>query len=183
MRTRISRALPWLQGLPGVAAGLFLARVTLEVTHRPWPGTLVVAVAVLAAALGFFLGRRLTSRLQLFVIGHLSFVILLIYVFWPRRDLLAAASVALLAVLVWGLSGKQPNLSRRIEPWTDLAIFAVALAIYWATLARDVIPADAGEFQLAAALLGVPHPPGYPLYTLIGHLFIRLIPWATRPTG
>lgn len=154
-----------------MAVGLFLARVAFEATRRPWPGALVVAGTLLAAALGLFFSRhRMTVRLW-------PFVILLIYVFWPWRDLLVAAGLALLAVLVWLLSALRPVVPHRVESWGDLATFAIALAVYWATLAHDVLPADAGEFQLAAALLGVAHPPGYPLYTLVGHLFIRLIPW------
>lgn len=36
---------------------------------------------------------------------------------------------------------------------------------------------DSGDLQTAAATLGIAHPPGYPLYTLLGHVFIRLTPW------
>jgi len=61
----------------------------------------------------------------------------------------------------------------------DGATFAIALFAYVATVAPGLLPADAGEFQLTAALLGVPHPPGYPLYTMLGHLFIRLLPIGT----
>jgi hypothetical protein len=38
-----------------------------------------------------------------------------------------------------------------------------------------VLPADSGEFQLAGAVLGIAHPPGYPLYTMLARLF-TLIP-------
>jgi hypothetical protein len=61
----------------------------------------------------------------------------------------------------------------------DGIVFAVALVAYAVTVAPDVLPADFGEFQLVAARLGVAHPPGFPLYTLSGHLFIRLLPWGT----
>jgi len=61
----------------------------------------------------------------------------------------------------------------------DGALFLVALLVYVGTAAPDVLPADAGEFQLVAALLGVAHPTGFPLYTMLGHLFIRLLPWGT----
>ncbi len=64
--------------------------------------------------------------------------------------------------------------------WTpalaDSVTFIIALIAYVVTAVPGLLPADAGEFQLAAALLGVPHPPGYPLYTMLGHLFIRLLP-------
>jgi hypothetical protein len=36
---------------------------------------------------------------------------------------------------------------------------------------------DAGEFQTAAAVLGIAHPPGYPGYILLGHL-VCLLPFA-----
>ena len=42
-------------------------------------------------------------------------------------------------------------------------VFIAALLLYILTLAPSVLPADAGEFQLVAATLGVAHPPGYPL--------------------
>lgn len=48
------------------------------------------------------------------------------------------------------------------------------LALYLHTLARDLLPADNGEFQLVAAQLGLAHPPGFPLYTLLAHAVTRL---------
>jgi len=54
------------------------------------------------------------------------------------------------------------------------AVFLVAFALYTATLLPDVLPADGGEFQLVAATAGVAHPPGYPLYTMLGWLAAHL---------
>ena len=48
------------------------------------------------------------------------------------------------------------------------------LALYAATLPRTVVLEDDGLFLMAGVHLGVAHPPGYPLYTLIVHLFTRL---------
>ena len=60
----------------------------------------------------------------------------------------------------------------------DLAAFAAAvlgpLALYAATMPRTVVLEDDGLFLMAGSLLGVGHPPGYPVYTLIVHLFTRL---------
>ncbi len=62
-----------------------------------------------------------------------------------------------------------------------LVLWVVALALFALTTARDVLPADSGEFQLAAAGWGILHPPGYPLYTLVGGLWVRLIPLGSLP--
>ncbi len=54
-------------------------------------------------------------------------------------------------------------------------VFALCLAIYVLTLCPTVYWDDAGELIAACYTLGIPHPPGHPLYVLIGKLF-TLIP-------
>lgn len=49
-----------------------------------------------------------------------------------------------------------------------------AFVLYTLTLAPSVMPGDYAEFQFSAAILGVPHPTGYPLYILLGKLFTLL---------
>lgn len=58
-------------------------------------------------------------------------------------------------------------------------IFFAALFLYTLTLSPDILPADSGEFQVVVPLLGVAHPPGFSLYTLLGKLFISIIPQGT----
>lgn len=58
-------------------------------------------------------------------------------------------------------------------PATALALL-VPLVVYLLTLAPSVTGGDAGELVLGAKSVGVLHPPGYPLYALIAHLFTRL---------
>src|SRR3972149_12223586 len=53
-------------------------------------------------------------------------------------------------------------------------LFAFTLTIYILTLSRSVYFGDSGEFITAAATLGIAHPPGYPLYTMLAHLFTYL---------
>ncbi|MGC9399760.1 MAG: protein O-mannosyl-transferase family [Anaerolineae bacterium] len=64
------------------------------------------------------------------------------------------------------------NPLNRKRLWLGVVFFT----LYALTTARDVLPADSGEFQLAVAGWGVLHPPGYPLYTMLGALWVRLIP-------
>ncbi len=65
--------------------------------------------------------------------------------------------------------------------WMTVAIWSVAALAYAATTARDILPADSGEFQLIAARWGIGHPPGYPLYTMAAALWVHLIPAGSAP--
>ena len=56
-----------------------------------------------------------------------------------------------------------------------LTVGAVLLAAYIATLAPGVTYWDSGEFLAAMKTLGIPHPPGTPLYILIGNVWARLL--------
>ncbi len=51
---------------------------------------------------------------------------------------------------------------------------AVSMAVYAWTAAPNVTLLDSGEFITAAARFGVPHPTGYPLWTLLNWLFLLL---------
>ena len=55
-----------------------------------------------------------------------------------------------------------------------LVPFALTLALYLFTLAPSVTFEDSGELAAAAYNLGVPHPPGYPVFCMVGKLFTLL---------
>src|SRR5262245_2786310 len=55
---------------------------------------------------------------------------------------------------------------------------AIPLTVYAATLTQTVAGGDAGEMITVAYLLGVAHPPGYPLYTMLAKV-ASLIPFGT----
>lgn len=48
--------------------------------------------------------------------------------------------------------------------------------IYTSLQTTSIYGGDAGDLVTAAFLKGVPHPPGYPLYTAIGHFLTKIIP-------
>ncbi|MDA8020246.1 MAG: DUF2723 domain-containing protein [Thermoanaerobaculia bacterium] len=56
-----------------------------------------------------------------------------------------------------------------------LWVFLVCLVIYTLGACRTIYVGDSGELVAAAATLGIPHPSGYPLYVLLGHLWIQLL--------
>ena len=62
------------------------------------------------------------------------------------------------------------------RPDAAIASAVVLFAIYAFTLAPDVTFWDAGEFISAAHALGVPHPPGTPLFILLANTWAKLVP-------
>jgi hypothetical protein len=70
--------------------------------------------------------------------------------------------------------GESAGAYSRARLFVGLAIFVASLTLYVLTLAPSVMPGDYAEFQMSAAILGVPHPTGYPLYILLGKLFTLL---------
>ncbi len=73
-------------------------------------------------------------------------------------------------------AGKVPPLFRRID-W--LAFLVTTLCVwlgYFYTLAPDLTLEDSGELAVASFYAGIPHPPGYPVWTLYTYLWANLLP-------
>jgi hypothetical protein len=62
-----------------------------------------------------------------------------------------------------------------------LLLAAGLLALYLPTLARGVTASDGPEILTAVTTLGVIHPTGYPVFTVVAHLFSRLCPAWVAP--
>ncbi|XP_072867116.1 protein O-mannosyl-transferase TMEM260 isoform X4 [Chlorocebus sabaeus] len=60
-----------------------------------------------------------------------------------------------------------------------IAVFAAVAAVFTLTLPPSVPGGDSGELITAAHELGVAHPPGYPLFTLVAKLAITLFPFGS----
>jgi tetratricopeptide (TPR) repeat protein len=73
-------------------------------------------------------------------------------------------------------SGPVPPLFRRIDWLTALVATLVVFLGYFYTLAPDVTLEDSGELAVGSFYAGVPHPPGYPVWTLYTWLFTVLVP-------
>ncbi len=73
--------------------------------------------------------------------------------------------------------------SSRSEAWRTLGVAAVPFAVYVAGACRTVYVGDSGDLLTAIAVMGIPHPSGYPLYVLAGKLWSMLfrflpLPWS-----
>src|SRR5690606_2197996 len=60
---------------------------------------------------------------------------------------------------------------QRINNIAGWVVFAIALVGYWLTMEETASYWDCGEFIAVSYKLEVPHPPGAPLFLLIGRMF------------
>jgi hypothetical protein len=64
------------------------------------------------------------------------------------------------------------------EDWCSFALATVLVFIgYWFLLADNVGLGFSGIYSVGANYMGVPHPPGYPVWTIYGWLFTKLLPF------
>ncbi len=71
---------------------------------------------------------------------------------------------------------KPPPLFRRIDWITFWTTTLLVLIGYLWTLAPDLTLEDSGELAVGSFYAGVPHPPGYPIWTIYSWLFTVLFP-------
>ncbi len=68
---------------------------------------------------------------------------------------------------------------RKIDWIAFATTLLISLGAYVYTLAPTVTLEDSGELVVAADYLGVPHPPGYPIWTLVAWFFQWVFHWVT----
>jgi len=73
--------------------------------------------------------------------------------------------------------GPVPPLFRRLDWLTALGTFAMVWVIYFICLAPQVTLEDSGELCTASYYAGIPHPPGYPFWTIYTWLWTVLVPF------
>ncbi|MFM1770557.1 MAG: hypothetical protein RJA22_3086 [Verrucomicrobiota bacterium] len=74
------------------------------------------------------------------------------------------------------VTGPLPALFRRVDWLSCLVTFLVTFAAYLYTLAPDLTLEDCGELAVGSYYAGVPHPPGYPVWTVYTWIFTWLVP-------
>ncbi len=72
---------------------------------------------------------------------------------------------------------KLPPLFRRIDWLTLIATTLLVFIGYYLTLAPELTLEDSGELATGSFYAGIPHPPGYPVWTIYTHI------WSLLPVG
>lgn len=151
-------------GDAGLVLGILRLLSTLDPFRFAWAADPVVAIisgtaaGVLGGVLAAVLPRRFLKVSYFVLVANLAVVVL---------PLPAGAQLGLLLVVQGAaLSGFRPL--RLLAP--SLGLFSGTLAVYWGTAAPGLVLGDTGVFQVSAVTLGVPHPTGYPLLMLVGHV-------------
>ena len=63
--------------------------------------------------------------------------------------------------------------------WVSFTLTTLLVFIgYWWTLAPDLTLEDCGELAVGSMYAGVPHPPGYPVWTIYSWIFTKLLPFS-----
>lgn len=73
-------------------------------------------------------------------------------------------------------SGRVEPLFRKVDWLTFLISFAFVFVGYYFTLAPELTLEDSGELAVGSMYAGIPHPPGYPVWTLYTWLWTVLLP-------
>src|SRR5690348_11867298 len=68
-------------------------------------------------------------------------------------------------------------LFRRLDWLTFLITFAAVWVGYYLTLAPELTLEDSGELATGSFYAGIPHPPGYPVWTIYTWLWTVLLPF------
>ncbi|MGB3715997.1 MAG: DUF2723 domain-containing protein [Candidatus Promineifilaceae bacterium] len=162
---------------PPMVLGLYVGRVLSELFQPGLIGAVAVSIAAMGLSIFGLRGQPVKRTWPL--------LFLFLYVVYPDADVSAALSAAALTLVIGALSyvSKKESSSGLFSRLPLIAAIMLAvgfLVLYVATLSPGLLPADSGEFQLVGATLGVAHPPGFPLYTLLANLMTRL-PFGLTP--
>lgn len=178
----------WLGALvvlgAGSILGVFLSRAIAETPCLEWPfyrwGPTIALTLVIGAAFPVIWGLWMTRAGPGTgsVAPFIPFCVLLLYVVQPEPNPLQAG-VLLGSALVLSalLIPRRTDLAR--EWLIALLLFFTSLAAYISTLTPAVGSRDGYELQAISATLGFAHPTGYPLFPILGRLWIAAFPFGS----
>ncbi|MGA2656972.1 MAG: DUF2723 domain-containing protein [Verrucomicrobiota bacterium] len=94
----------------------------------------------------------------------------------PKAGAAASAPKAAQGARPPAVPAHVPPLFRRID-WLAAALaFAIVGVVYYLSLAPELTLEDSGELVTGSFYAGIPHPPGYPVWTIYSWLWTVLVP-------
>jgi len=66
------------------------------------------------------------------------------------------------------------NIKFFVKNYIEYLVLIIVGVVYYKTVARSVIQIDCGELAAVQYFWGIAHPTGYPLFSLLGHLFLKI---------
>ena len=73
-----------------------------------------------------------------------------------------------------GTKGYYMRFEKHLTKITSAAVFFLVFEMYLLTLAPTVQEIDSGELTTAQMTLGICHPTGYPLFSILGFLYSKI---------
>jgi len=201
---------PILVAGAGLVLGTFGSRVLAELSWATWPAyrrwvTGVQALLVAALLTGIWALGRWRSRRQpvpdrrspAAFAASLPLYSLILYLVQPKTNLLQAGVLLGgslgLSLLLSNTAASEPDAlgteqekaqGAQLAEWaTGLLLFLVPLIAYLATMMPGVGTRDGYELQAASATLGFAHPTGYPLFPILGYLWLAITGAAAAAPG
>ncbi len=165
----------------GLILGAFISRILAELAWVTWPiyrpvWSIVCTVLVCTALLGL---RWAICRSWDGGASWLPFWALLLYLLQPTPNLLQAGAILLSALTVFVLLGWKQSRIGNPDRWIALALFVAAMVAYLITLTPAVGTRDGYELQAISATLGFAHPTGYPLFPILGRIWLLGFPFGS----
>lgn len=171
----------------GSVLGAFLSRVLAEMPWVGWPFhslgltlLVILTVGIGVAMVWWVWPGRSSSTAKIPVASFVPFLLLALYIARPLPNLLQAG-VMLVGVLglVFVLGARHADWRPFSERWVVLFLFLVPFVFYLSTLLPGVGERDGYELQAISATLGYAHPTGYPLFPILGRIWIALVPFGS----
>ncbi len=182
--------------LAGLPLGMAVARLLYESAPMTFPGLGDSMRSLIAGMAGVLLWRVLLDALarvdetegaRMYPAVSAAGLLAALYIFTPPGTVNTLRGAVLIGAMLLATAlilSEQAVIRERLSSpgwWPPALAGGIAFVAYLVTMPHVVGRADTFEFQVVGPSLGIAHPTGYPLYTLLSKLF-SLLPLGSMAT-